>query len=640
MIARLGQAVARLQKHHGSAVPEMGGKGDKGKGKAAAKLDDVVNSGFVAKVARAMLAVAGEQGGGKGKGFGKGEAGFKPGDWYCEVCGFHNFASRWECHQCIGTRGAEKGKGKGKGASKGGAKGDGKGIARRNVVQGPVGGNGQRPMLAWSGRSTGGATGVASEEAKNRDSRGQDNSTVSNAGGEWTAARKRKTSPPATGKPQSGVRTSNEWSAFMEDELSDDDAGINVDEDLRVGRADEEDGLEDEGDGSGGEDDDGDEDEAEDWNEEVPNRVEQLQRQCEADNEMVRALQHRPKWDAARTRAKEVAAESRRVLDEARLAEREQWPAQARMQTLQRKIGKATRKLEGIREEEQELRKYFQEEIAELDGRENDWSTKLQEWNEQLGACCREVAADATRAEDTRRAAPSRRGVTGAGQILQQLLSSIENEEHRDLVATAAKLLAEDEDGTAQEGEGPKYFNVADGDAEGVDEDKGRRRAAPVAPPETWMREGPKKPLPGAGKTDETHKGEAIKQARLGNTAERFEAAKQNAGRPPTHEEEVEMARRVVSAADDKYKGQSISEEDKRAILAEASREMAMWIYRQSPQLHAGSRAEDYAVQMATMARCNDRVQEAVALLAARRLEDARAAEAAAAAGGGSMASA
>ena len=119
-----------------------------------------------------------------------------------------------------------------------------------------------------------------------------------------------------------------------------------------------------------------------------------------------------------------------------------------------------------------------------------------------------------------------------------------------------------------------------------------------------------------------------------------MEAANENVGRSPPHEEEVKMARKVVSAADDKYKGQALSEEDKRQTLAEASREMAVWIHRGSPQLHAGSKAEEVAAQMATMARCKARVDEAVAVLAARRMEEARAVEAAAAAGGVPSASA
>ena len=121
MLVRLGAAALRLQRHHGSAVPRMGGGFD-GKGGGGGGLGAVgpgLDPTLLQQVLAALVGGGGGVGGdgagkgggsvggwngGKSKGKGKGVP-FKEGDWHCESvgpngrCGFPNFASRTACYK-------------------------------------------------------------------------------------------------------------------------------------------------------------------------------------------------------------------------------------------------------------------------------------------------------------------------------------------------------------------------------------------------------------------------------------------------------------------------------------------------------------------------------------------------------------
>ena len=636
MVVQLAKAAGRLSGHHGSAVQGMG-KGKDGKGGGGS--GDGGGESLLSLVARLHSTLAsgsgegvgnsGGKGGGKGSKGRKGAREFMAGDWYCGACGFHNFASRLLCWSCHSAWEAGSVKGKGKAVGKGNV--EEKRSTQRGNTKGPVGGSGQRPMLAWTGKSVGGA--------RQQDGGRADSKSADNTAGEWNKAKKGLA--PTTGKPQVGARTTNRWSAFMEDQPSDNDDVFSVDEEHRYGGREEED--DDVEDGNGGfdvddDDDDGEEEEdEEDGNEEPSNILEELQWRHEADNEVVRALQHLPKDSDARVRAKEVAAESRNRLEQAQREEQQRRLVQVRMRAMQRKIEKAERKLDGIKKERTEAQRWFEDKDSELQGRQQDWEAKLLEWNEQWHKCCQEATAEDTSDTAYGKAKIHCRHVDDAGALVQELLSCTESEENRMVLGKLAESLvgisaafAEREQNGPQ-GKQAVHCNVAEGDAEDSEgEEKRSRRVVPSAPnaiPEKWMRK--------AKQTGIGQKEEANKPARLGNTAELFEAAKGKIGRRPTVEEEVEMARLVVAAADDKYKGQQLSEQGKKAVLEEACREMANWIYESTPQMHA----DEAALQMATWARCNARVEEAVMVLSKRRQEDANAAAAAAQAGMDTVAS-
>ena len=242
---------------------------------------------------------------------------------------------------------------------------------------------------------------------------------------------------------------------------------------------------------------------------------------------------------------------------------------------------------------------------------------------EEFQKCCREVGGRPAVSVGYGSAAITNRKIDQAGGMLQDLLSAIEDEQQRNVLLQVSKCL----EGAHMHVE---CHDLAGDDSEGSDaEERGGRATAIAVPPARWMRGGQGT----SAKGEKGKSGRAGKQERLGNVAEKFALAQEQAGKPPTHSEEVEMARRAVSAADDRYKGQLLSEESKRSILEEASREMAVWIQSSSARLHAGSTGDECAAGMETMARCRARVEEAVKLPAARRQEEAQAAAVAAGVG-------
>jgi hypothetical protein len=304
---------------------------------------------------------------------------------------------------------------------------------------------------------------------------------------------------------------------------------------------------------------------------------------------------------------------------------------------LQRKIGRATHKLEKIQQEREELRQEFAAKDEALLGREEEWEAKLSDMRAQFGQCCSEHAAMHEGSGAKGNASAAYKEAKEAGELVEELLSAVENEEVRNTLLQISRRLEKINVAAGRRGQGGTVHEGEEGESEGEEEAGGKEGgvATPVAPPAKWMRrnqgnaEGGEKEKAGAqgkGQCESKKKGK-------GNVAEKILQAQEQIGRRPTHEEEVEMARRVVAVADDKYKGQQLSDEDKRGILAEACREMSRWIFRHSPMLHEGSTGEECAEGMETMARCKARVEEAAAVLAARRQEDAQAAALAAGTG-------
>ena len=81
---------------------------------------------------------------------------------------------------------------------------------------------------------------------------------------------------------------------------------------------------------------------------EAPNHpLEALQKEHEANKEMLRALlENQPRWSDAVLRAKQITADPRKMLEQSQQQEQGQRSVSARILSLPRKIGKATRKLD------------------------------------------------------------------------------------------------------------------------------------------------------------------------------------------------------------------------------------------------------------------------------------------------------
>ena len=181
VVVHLAKAAARLDKHHGSSAGMLAGYGPELVADIVRGVVDVMSGGDGGAggaaggvVGQAVWGGKGEGNGGKGAGKGKGGKGarpFLPGDWACQAalpegghCGFHNFASRGVCYRCGAVWapvGVEVGRGGGKGCG-GGQGGWHGGVATQLVgaggSKGPVGANGNKPMLSWgSGGRDGGS---------------------------------------------------------------------------------------------------------------------------------------------------------------------------------------------------------------------------------------------------------------------------------------------------------------------------------------------------------------------------------------------------------------------------------------------------------------------------------------------------
>ena len=613
LVVRLAKAATRLSGHHGSE-PAMGGGSDgKGGGFGAGAL----SADSLHAVAQVLQAVVGGLGGGcgggkggkaKGKGKGKSSQPFQQGDWSCEAstkgggkCGFHNFASRTVCFSC-GTKWTPPG-------AKGQLLGLGTGARGRQngMSNGLVGANGSKPMLA----------------------RPLDRNTQSRDG--------------FITVQQSRKPTNNRWAAFAEDQDEKDsdlsETGYQEPLDLEEYREDA--GMEEEIgelDGEAGDDEVQDGAGGVSWEEEhaqeerdegQSSNLQWLEEEHKGNVAVVQALQGRAKGDPVLVRAKEMAARSRKQLEHERQKEKGPTSVHARIRTVQRKIGNAKKKLEKLHEQRLELRQEFEEKDAGFADSVEEWNGKLIELEEQYACDCHEVAIEKACNTGQADVAKTTASIDRAGSVVQELLSQIEGEEERQLLLTVSSELegvrtcigqmAQGQEAFLDTGKGKvAYHDLADG--ESGDRDTKGADPTRVPPPASWMQQQmPSKKKQGTGK------GSGGKNLWLGNVAGQF----LDAGRP-THEEEVEMARRVVSMLDDKYRGQHLSEEFKRTLLDEARREMAEWIQSGGAKIHNKSSADDYLVSMDTMARCSARIEEAMVLLATKRAEAAQAAEAAA----------
>ena len=346
---------------------------------------------------------------------------------------------------------------------------------------------------------------------------------------------------------------------------------------------------------------------------------------------MVQALHGHPKWDPALVRAREIANRSRNQLEQEQEKERGPKSVHARIRTVQRKIGNAKKKLEKLHEQRAELRQEFEE----IDGRfaenEEEWREKLKKLEEQYASDCHEVATERACSTVQTDAAKSTASIDRAGSVVQELLSQIESEEVRKLLLKVSEDLEGAKLSIGQMAQGDEtlqgteqgkteYHDLADDGPTGKEAEADD--SIPVRPPINWMQK-----QKSTEQNKGTGKGKGEQKKQMGNVAKQFRDVQEQHQRRPTHEEEVEMARRVVSALDDKHKGQQLSEEFKRALLDEAMREMAAWIQSGGAKLHAKSTTEEYLDGMATMARCGTRIEEAMVLLATRRAEEARASE-------------
>ena len=304
--------------------------------------------------------------------------------------------------------------------------------------------------------------------------------------------------------------------------------------------------------------------------------------------------------------AKEKAALSRKELEQEQQKHRGTKPATVRIWATQRKIAKAEWKLECLQVQRKDLRKKFDEEDGGLEERELEWQQKLQSLRDQLYEGCDEVVV--ARAKDSLQvdAARTTQGIDDAGYALQELLSRIDDEETRGIVAGMSKSLEDAKEASerlaqwdSKRDKKPKLEERRGGnevESERKEAEMGEKEA--VAPPAHWMQ--PTKSRKKMGDEDaEKGKGSGKKKW-AGNVARQFADAQEAPSRMPSHEEEVEMARRAVSAIDDKYKGQQLTAECKRKLLEEAMQEMAGWISRGGARLHAASTAGEHLVCVAT----------------------------------------
>ena len=356
MLVRLGAAALRLQRHHGSAVPRMGGGFD-GKGGGGGGLG-AVGPGLDPTLLRQVLAAlvggggsvggdgAGKGGGsvggwngGKSKGKGKGVP-FKEGDWHCESvgpsgrCGFHNFASRTACYKCGEQWTQRQLAGNGVGVGNGGGK--------NGVARGPMGAFGNKPLLSW-GAGGGASTGCGKGEKKPVGGTGGNEGTKKNQS--ILRASDGFTTMLRGGKPREATV------GDVDDECSEDDLS-SAGKDMWDGNGDEEDaefGVEEEEDGEDFDDaeeegNEGEENQDEDGelgvNQEI---VDDLKNKWECENECLKQLRNMyPKGHIMREHGEESTQRAYEAWD----AVRPQRPLQQRLYFQKQKLAKAKAKLQ------------------------------------------------------------------------------------------------------------------------------------------------------------------------------------------------------------------------------------------------------------------------------------------------------
>ena len=370
-------------------------------------------------------------------------------------------------------------------------------------------------MLAWTGRTAVGGKGVAANEAGKEEecSKGGRSSAKSPALRARTQLRNSGAGAKEVARalPRAGVRTTNRWAAFEEDD-GDDEDDLAEDESPELVEAEEfriddeldedEFGVEDDEDGENFGDGEWDEEEGDGDGVEVqPARLQALQVEAERDTQIVRALQGFQWMDPATLRhAKEKAALSRKELEQEQQKHRGTKPATVRIWATQRKIAKAEWKLECLQVQRKDLRKKFDEEDGGLEERELEWQQKLQSLRDQLYEGCDEVVV--ARAKDSLQvdAARTTQGIDDAGYALQELLSRIDDEETRGIVAGMSKSLEDAKEASerlaqwdSKRDKKPKLEERRGGnevESERKEAEMGEKEA--VAPPAHWMQ--PAKP--------------------------------------------------------------------------------------------------------------------------------------------------